>query len=156
MGIEAGDTVHLEYTGRREDGTVFDTTRKEVAKEAGILQEGASHQFEPLTVEVGEEQLLEGFESAIEGLEVNDTTSVTLEPEDAYGEWEEEKIREFDRDKVDRLTGNKPIEEGSYLETTAGTRQEVLYADDEIVRVDFNHYLAGDTITFDIEIVDIE
>lgn len=156
MAIESGDTVTIEYTGKLDDGTVFDTTRREVAEEAGLLEEGAPQEFEPMTVEVGEGNLIEGFESALEGLEAGASVSVTLQPEEAYGEWDEDRIREFEREEIDRLVGNQPITEGSYLQTQQGTMQEILHVDDEIVKVDFNHRLAGDVLQFDIEVVDIE
>lgn len=155
MTITEGDTVTVEYVGRFEDGTVFDTSKRTVAEEAGLDDEQPARSFDPLTVEVGAGELIEGFDAALPGLDVGDSVTVTIPPEKAYGEWDAERIREFDRDEIDRLVGNRPIEEGTFLQTSQGTLQEVLHVDDEVVEVDFNHRLAGKTLEFDIEVVDI-
>ncbi len=156
MAITSGDTVTIEYVGRFEDGTVFDTTKRSVAIEAGLIDEAAEHTFEPLSIEVGTGELIEGFDDALIGLKEGVETTFTIDPEAGYGEWDEELVREFERDEISRLVGNQDIEEGTFLQTQTGTLQEVVHVDDEVVRVDFNHRLAGETLEFEIEILSID
>jgi len=54
MSITTGDAVTLEYTGRLDDGTVFDTSRRSVAEETGLAEAQPDREYAPLTVEVGE------------------------------------------------------------------------------------------------------
>lgn len=155
MAITAGDTVTVEYTGRLDDGTVFDTSRREVAETAGFADEQPGRTFEPLTVDIGAGELIEGFEDALFGQAAGDELTVTIPPEDAYGEWDEERVSDIPREEIDSALGGRDISEGDFLQTQQGTMQEVLAVDDEVVRVDFNHRLAGETLEFEIEIVDV-
>jgi FKBP-type peptidyl-prolyl cis-trans isomerase 2 len=155
MTVATGDSVVVEYTGRREDGTVFDTSRKSVAEESGLAEEQPDREYTPLTVEVGSEQIIEGLEDALVGLEEGDTPTVAIPPEKGYGEWTEERVREFDLDELKQMIGGRTPEEGAYLETQDGELAEIMAVEDDVVRVDFNPQLAGETIEFDIEIVDV-
>lgn len=156
MAIEAGDTVFVEYTGRLDDGTVFDTTRRSVAEEEGLINPEAPQEFDPMKVEAGEGELIDGFEDALMGQEEGDEISITLEPEEAYGDWDEELTQTFSRSEIEQIVGDVPLEEGTYLQTKEGALQEILHVDDLKVEVDFNHRLAGETLHFDIEIVEVE
>ena len=71
--IQNGDTVKVHYTGRLEDGTVFDSS----------MVEGR----DPLTATLGQGQLISGFESGLIDMSVGDTKEVQFEPSDAYGEY---------------------------------------------------------------------
>lgn len=153
MTITEGDSVTIEYTGRRTDGTVFDTSRESVAAEAGLTDAQPDRDYTPLTVEIGAGQLIEGLEEAIVGLEEGDTLSVELPPEKAY-EWSEENVREFGAGQLAQVIGEMP-EEGEYVRTPDGDLAEVVHADGDVVRVDFNHELAGETLEFDVEVVDV-
>jgi len=62
MTIATGDSVTLEYTGRLDDETVFDTSRKSVAEETGLAEAQPDREYAPLTVEIGDEQIIEGME----------------------------------------------------------------------------------------------
>ena len=154
MAIENGDTVEIEYVGELQDGEVFDTSRKEVAEEAGIAQ--ADREYEPLTVNVGEGQLIEGFENALYDLEPGVTETVTIPPEKAYGEWSEENVREYGRDDFEQMIGSKTPEEGAYLRTQNGGRAQIASVEEDVVHVDFNHELAGETLMFEIEVLSVE
>lgn len=155
MAIESGDTVTIEYTGRLEDGTVFDTSRQTVAEEAGIAEAQQERSFDPLTIEVGEGSLIEGFEAALFGLEAGESTSTTIPPDEAYGEWDESLVTEYDVDEFQEMAGEVPTV-GTFVETQRGDLAEITQVDEESVHVDFNHQLAGETLEFDIEIVDVE
>ena len=155
MTIDTGDSVTLEYTGRLDDDTVFDTSRQSVAEEAGLAEAQPDREYAPLTVEIGDEQVIEGMEEGLIGLEAGETDTLTIPPEKAYGEPTDENVQAFDTDELREMLGGQTPEEGSYLEAQNGRQGEVVHVDEEVVRVDFNPRLAGETLTFDVEIVDV-
>jgi FKBP-type peptidyl-prolyl cis-trans isomerase 2 len=155
MTIATGDSVTFEYTGRLDDETVFDTSRREVAEDAGLAEAQPDRDYTPLTVDIGAEQVIEGMEEGLVGLEQGESTTIEIPPEKAYGEWSEEQVQSYDTDELREVLGGETPEEGAYLEAQNGQVGEVIHADDEEIRVDLNHELAGETLTFDLEIVDV-
>jgi FKBP-type peptidyl-prolyl cis-trans isomerase 2 len=156
MTIEAGDSVTVEYTGRLENGTVFDTSRESVAGETGIAEAAPDGEYEPLTFEVGAEQVIEGMEEGLVGLEAGEETTLTIPPEKAYGERSEENVHEYETDHLTEMLGGQTPDEGAYLEAQNGQQGEIVHVDDELVRVDFNPKLAGKTLEFEVEVVSVE
>lgn len=158
MGIEPGDQATIEYTGRLtdEDGTVFDTSREEVAEEAGLAEAQPEREYEPLTVEPGAGQLIEGFDEGLVGLEEGDTETITVPPEKGYGEKSDDRIMERDRDEFEQLLEGEVPEEGMMIQTEQQQVGEIVHVDEEVVRIDFNHELAGETLEFDVEVVSID
>lgn len=138
-----------------DDGTVFDTSRASVAEDAGLAETQPNREYTPLTIDVGAGQVIDGLENALRGLEQSDTPTVEIPPENAYGEWSEERVREFDLAELKDMLGGQTPEEGAYIETQEGELAEILAVEDDVVRVDFNPQLAGETLQFDIEIVDV-
>lgn len=140
MAIEAGNRVSVHYKGTLEDGTVFDSS------------EGR----DPLTFTVGSGELIPGFDRGVLGKEVGETTTVECPPAEAYGERDEERILEI---KKEQLTGVDP-EVGQVLGLTdeqGNPHQATVHeVGDETVKLDFNHFLAGKTLFFEIEVVAIE
>jgi len=154
MTITKGDDVTFEYTGRLDDGTVFDSSRESVAEDAGLVEAQPDRDYAPLTVEVGSGQVIEGMEEGLLGMDAGETETIEIPPEKAYGEWTEEHVQEFDTDELSEMLGQTP-EEGAFLEAQNGQHGEIVHVDDETVRVDFNPDLAGETLEFEIEIVDV-
>lgn len=152
MAIQAGDSVTIEYTGRYEDGTVFDTSRKSVAEESGLLGDDPDRNLEPITAEVGTGDFIEGLEDALLGMEEGESKTVTIPPEAGYGEWTQERVREFETDELSEQFGEDLLEEGTYVQTADGEVAEIIAVEDDTVQVDFNHRLAGETLTFEIEV----
>lgn len=137
--IEKGDTVKVHYTGKLEDGTVFDTSRER----------------EPLEFTLGEGQLIPGFEKAVEGLTEGETTTVKIPTEEAYGEWNDELELEVSRDD---LPDHIEPEVGMQLQMQQQQSEQMVpvkitNVTDEAVKLDANHPLAGKTLIFDIEVV---
>lgn len=155
MAITAGDSVTIEYTARLTDGAVFDTSRRSVAEESGLVETAPDREFESLTVDVGAQQVIEGLEDALIGLDRDATPTVRIPPEKAHGEWTEERVREFDAGDLREMLGGQTPEAGSYLETPDGELVEILEVGDQVVRIDFNPQLAGETLEFDIEVVSV-
>jgi len=88
--VELGDTVQVDYTGKLPDGTVFDTSDPEVAKSAGLYQEGRPYQ--PLPVVMGAQSVIKGFEDGLFGMKVGENRTLTIAPEDGYGPSDPTKI----------------------------------------------------------------
>jgi FKBP-type peptidyl-prolyl cis-trans isomerase 2 len=155
MAITAGDAVTIAYTGRLDDGTVFDTTDESVAEAEGLLEEQPDREFEPLTVEVGEGNLIEGLEDGLIGLEAGASETVTVPPEDAYGEATGDQTTEFDAEEFAGMVGQEPAE-GMQVRAQGGAVGTVVGIEGDTVHVDFEHPLAGETLTFDIDVLDVE
>jgi peptidylprolyl isomerase len=156
MTITQGDSVTIEYVGRLAGGTVFDTSDEQLAQETGLAEENPERIFEPLTVDVGEDTVIPGLQEALVGLEVGDETTVRIPPEQAYGEYTEERIGEYDREAFEEMIGDRDLREGFEVETDDGLPGRVIDFDSGTVTVDFNHELAGETLTFEIRILDAE
>ena len=136
--IENGKVVDVHYTGKLNDGSVFDSS------------EGR----EPLRFEVGSGQIIPGFESAIIGKTTGDRVTVTISPQEAYGEPREELFVKIPNDK---LPGK--VEVGQVLEATSedGRSSQVLVheVNEDHVVINGNHPLAGKELVFDIEVISV-
>lgn len=135
-----GDRVRVHYTGKLEDGSVFDSSRE---------------RGEPLDFVIGEGTLLKGFESAIIGLSVQESRELRLKPEEAYGEYDPELTMQIPRDSFPE--GVEP-EPGMTLGLTEGEQSimvTVVEVQPEAVTVDGNHPLAGKTLLFECELVEL-
>lgn len=143
MGREAtsGDTVTVHFTGKLEDGTVFDTSRER----------------EPLQFEVGADEVIDGFDSAVEGMQVGESREAELRPGEAYGERDDELVFPVPRSQLP--DGFDP-EEGDEVAVEAEDGREipgrVAEVDDDSVTLDLNHPLAGRVLRFEIELVDVD
>lgn len=155
MTIETGDEVVIEYVGRDDDGTVFDTSREDAAAESGLAEAQPEREFTPLTVSVGAGEVIAGIEEALPGLDEGDTESVEVPPEKGYGEWSEEHVREYETDELAATLGGQRPEVGQYVETEQGAAAEITDVADDISKVDFNPPLAGETLHFELEVVAI-
>lgn len=147
--VENGDTISVNYVGKLEDGTVFDTSEKEAASEAGIYNE--MRDYEPLTFTVGAGQMIKGFDEGVVGMKVGEEKTIEIPPEEAYGEYMEEYARELPRDAVNFVPAV-----GMQLATETGLKGTVTEVGEESFIVDFNHELAGKTLIFKVKVVSVE
>ncbi len=134
---QAGNTVLVHYTGRLEDGTVFDS----------------SQGSQPLRFTLGAEQVIPGFENAVLALEPGQSRTVTLSPEDGYGPRRDDLVAAMPRNQVppDVHVGQHlqlPLDDESQLPVIVTDVSETT------VTFDANHPLAGQTLIFDIELID--
>ena len=138
--VETGQFVSVHYKGTLQNGEVFDTS------------EGRH----PLEVQIGEGQIISGFENALMGMSLNEKKVFTLDPEDAYGQKDESLTHSFPRADVPAEI-NPEVGQTVALSSPEGQQVPALITemDDEKVVVDLNHPLAGQTLTFDIEVVGI-
>ncbi|MQG73198.1 MAG: peptidylprolyl isomerase [SAR202 cluster bacterium] len=130
-----GDTVTVHYVGTLDSGDVFDSSRE---------------RGEPISFVVGAGQMISGFDAAVNGLMVGKIISVRLDPEDAYGEANEELIREF---PIDQLP--EGLVDGDTVTFQSGAKGLIRNVTDTTFIVDANHKLAGKYLTFEIELVSI-
>lgn len=155
MAIARGDTVTIEYTGRLDDGTVFDTSFESVAREAD-LDHHPDREYTPLTVEIGDGRIIPGLEDGLVGLEAGDEETITVDPEEGYGDHSADRVVSYDAPEFSEMLEGREPEEGLELQTEEGLPGRVVAVDDDVVRVDFNHELAGETLDFEIEVVSVD
>jgi peptidylprolyl isomerase len=136
----SGDTVKVHYTGRLQDGRVFDSSKGR----------------EPLELTVGEGQLIPGFENALVQMEPGEERTITIPPDEAYGPHRPELILEVDRDEIPEHI-QPEVGQQLQMHTDGGSTAIVRVAEvsDEQVTLDANHPLAGQALTFDLELVEI-
>ena len=138
--VENGNFVKVEYTGMLENGDVFDTNEN-------------SH---PIEVEVGAGKLIKGFEDALVGMQENEKKNFTLSPEHGYGERNEALEQTFSRSELPDGFDPKVGQVLALRHPQGGQiPAKVKCADTEKITVDLNHPLAGETLTFEIEILEI-
>ena len=138
--VADGMVVTFDFTLRLSEDEIADTTQGQM----------------PLRFVVGQGQLLPGLEDAMIGMVVGEERQVTLKPEDAYGEWDEDALEEV---AISDLPEGADLEEGMPLEVTDSEGEtyeaSVYEVRDETVILDYNHPLAGETLQFEVKVVDI-
>jgi len=156
MPIEPGDGVTIHYVGRFEDGSLFDTSRQEVARHGDLItaQGNEPADYAPLSFTVGRGDIIEGIDEALVGMEDGEEKTIEVPPAKAYGEFEAEKLREYDPEAFEEMVGQEP-EVGIHVEAKNELHGDVVAVRDDAVQVDFNHELAGRTLVFDIEVIDV-
>jgi FKBP-type peptidyl-prolyl cis-trans isomerase SlpA len=137
--IKNGDNVSVHYTGKLEDGSVFDTS----------LAEGR----EPLTVTLGQGQLIPGFENGLIDMTIGEMKTIEIEPENAYGDINPQLMSEVALSQVpegvkagDMLQGQNQFGPVNVVVTEIKESTVVL---------DMNHPLAGKKLIFDLEVVSV-
>ncbi len=134
--VSDGDTIQVNYVGRFENGEIFDTNMEEVAKENDKYNPKKS--YKPLKFQVGQGQMIKGFDAGVVGMEEWETKNLTLSPSEAYGEKDENRIHN--------------VTEWDMLSQKGWKLKEI--KSDSVV-IDFNHPLAGKTLVFDVDVVDV-
>jgi len=134
-------TYKIHYVGTLANGETFDSSRE---------------RNEPLEFQAGQGHLLEAFEAAAIALAEGETTTVTLSPEQAYGERIEDAVQVIDRDKLPEDFGFTTGDRVETRDDQGNPLRAVITEDnDDSVTFDFNHPLAGQSLTFDIELLDV-
>ena len=137
--VQLGDTITVNYTGKLEDGTIFDTS----------LTEGR----EPLKATLGEGQLIPGFENGLIDMSEGESKTIEIQPEDAYGQYNPElKI------KLNKNQFPENVKAGETLQGNSANGPmivKVWEVDEETVTIDANHPLAGQKLVFEVEVTNI-
>jgi len=134
-----GDTVRVHYTGKLDDGTVFDSS-------AGS---------DPIEFVIGEQQVIPGFEDGVTGMNVGDAKTIYIPFDQAYGPRYDEMILSVPREQ---FPGTSPeIGQALELHQPDGQALTVMISEvtDTVVTLDANHPLAGENLTFDIQLAEI-
>lgn len=135
-----GDTVKVHYTGKLENGTVFDTSTKR----------------DPLEFTIGEGQVISGFEQAVVGMEPGEKKTAKIPPEEAYGPRRDDMTLTVNRDQFPEDINPEP---GQQLQVQQPDGRAAIVTVSEVsgstVTLDANHPLAGQPLMFDIQLVDI-
>jgi len=138
--VKSGDTVKVHYHGKLTDGTTFDSS------------EGR----EPLEFEVGSGSVIAGFDSGVTGMKVGEKKTINIPVDEAYGQKQEDLFMEFPRD---RFPADVEPEVGMQLNMSNGAGQNfpviIREVTPDTVILDANHPLAGEDLTFDLELVEI-
>ena len=138
--VQPEDTVRIHYTGKLDDGTIFDSTLDR----------------EPFEVKIGSGQSAPGFEMRMTGMAVGDKRSFSVPPDEGFGPRDAKYIEKLSRaDFPDDLK----LEIGKQLQVPHAEggeiRATVIAFDDATVTLDSNHPLAGKILHFDVEIIEI-
>ena len=135
-----GNTVKVHYTGKLENGEVFDSS------------EGR----EPLEFTIGQGQMIPGFEAAVIGMKAGETKTAAKVPADQAYAYHEELVMEVGRDQIPE---NLSTEVGQRLQAQQPDGQvlvvEIVAATDDTVTLNANHPLAGKDLYFDLEVVEV-
>jgi FKBP-type peptidyl-prolyl cis-trans isomerase 2 len=136
-----GDKVKVHYHGRLTDGTTFDSS------------EGR----QPLEFEVGSGMVIKGFDDGVTGMSVGEKKTINIPSQEAYGPRQEEMVIEFPRSN---FPPDIQPEVGMALQMHGENGQElpvvITEVNEDTVKLDANHPLAGEELVFDIELVDIK
>lgn len=137
---KSGDTVKVRYTGKLDNGRVFD----------------ASGNRAPLKLIIGENKVIPAFEQAIIGMQPGESKTINIPADEAFGPHREDLIR-----MVDRSAFSTDLEPkvGQRLKATCADGRSISVTVTDIsesaVTIDANHLLAGENLTFDIELVEV-
>ncbi len=139
--VQTGSKVAVHYTGTLTDGTKFDSS----------LDRGT-----PLEFTAGTGQMIPGFDAGVMGMEVGDKKTLTLAPAQAYGEYDESRTETVTRENLASFeAAGFKLEVGEKIPTQFGTLK-ITSVDEENITLDLNHELAGKTLIFDVELVEIK
>lgn len=136
--VKAGDTISVDYTGRFEDGSVFDSSLEKT----------------PLEFTVGAGKMIKGFDEGVVGMKIGETKLITISPEDAYGAYDSNLIRVYDRNAPE-LSSLGTLKVGMELSVGGRPIVGIIGVTDGNVTIDFNHKLAGKTLIFEVTLLSI-
>jgi peptidylprolyl isomerase len=137
--IEAGKTVKVHYKGTLNDGSVFDSS------------EGR----DPIEFEMGAGNVIPGFETAVGGMEIEETKSVTIPSAEAYGDVNDDMVGMVPRNS---LPDDIEPEVGMVLSMQSPDGEmpvRIVEMDEENLTLDANHPLAGQDLTFELTLVEV-
>lgn len=154
MTVEPGSTVRLAYVGRFEDGSVFATSDPELAEKHELLSGSDDDQstVSPLSFTVGAGDVIPGLDEAVVGLTAGEEATITVAPEDAYGEYDPDRVRKYDVETFEQMVGMPP-DIGLHVEAKNDLHGDVTAVSEGTVEVDFNHELAGKRLIFDVKVL---
>lgn len=139
VAAKSGDRVKVHYTGKLEDGSIFDSSANR----------------EPLEFTIGQQEVIPGFENAVVGMSPGDSKTQNIPIDQAYGPRREDMVISVDRKEIPE---DIPLQVGQRLRMSQEGHQIIVTVAEvtpENVTLDANHPLAGQNLVFDIELVEI-
>lgn len=139
--VKKDNTVKVHYTGKLEDGKIFDS----------------SVDREPLEFKVGEGKIIPGFEDAVVGMNPGESKEIKIEPDDAYGQVRNDLFEEVNKQQLpEDLEPKVGMELLSKTPDGQELRVRVAEVKDESIVIDANHPLAGEDLYFEIQLVEVK
>jgi peptidylprolyl isomerase len=139
--VKEGDTITLHYKGSLDDGTVFDSS------------EGA----QPLTFKVGDNQVIQGFDDGVRGMEVGENRQINIPADQAYGEYYEQLVTVVPRTAFPpEVTPAIGLVFEMELPSGESMPVRILEIEGDDLTLDANHLLAGEALYFDVQLVSID
>ena len=149
--ISEGDSVTVNYTGNYENGEIFDSSIEEKAKESEFYN--PRRKYEPICIKLGAGQIIKGLEKALPGMKKGEEKEVTIPPEEAYGNVDQNLVQTVPMEVFKEAKIFPEV--GLMLNTQAGVGR-ITKVNTEDVEVDFNDPMAGKTLVFNIKVEDIK
>ncbi|MDQ7917643.1 peptidylprolyl isomerase [Mesonia sp. MT50] len=139
--VKKNDTVKVHYTGKLEDGQVFDS----------------SLEREPIEFTLGQGQIIPGFEDGLIDMKVSDKKTVQIPHTEAYGEVQKELFQEVPKSQLPQEI-EPQVGMGLVSKNPDGTERQLRVAEvkEESIIIDANHPLAGKDLTFELEVMEIK
>jgi FKBP-type peptidyl-prolyl cis-trans isomerase 2 len=139
MAAKSGDIVQIHYTGTLDSGEQFDS----------------SVGSEPLEFTLGGGQVIAGFDKGVSGMNIGEKKTIRIAPNDAYGEYDDALVLQVPREELPAL--NYELGTELVMQQPSGRSIPVIVIDanDEAIVLDANHPLAGEALTFELELVAI-
>jgi FKBP-type peptidyl-prolyl cis-trans isomerase 2 len=141
MSIKKGDKITIEYIGKLDDGTIFDQSE---------------NHDELLTFKVGSKQVIEGFDNAVIGMNLEEEKMFRIEPSEAYGEYNKDLIKHISRSQLPK---EEDLKVGMVVVFVSKDGQKshapITEVAEEYILIDLNHPLAGEALNFSVKIKEI-
>jgi len=139
-GAKLGDTVKINFTGKLQDGTVIETSKDR----------------DPLEFKIGDGNVISGLEQGVVGMAAGDKKTIAVSPEDGFGQPQEDLVVDL---KKSEFPEDVEFNEGAYLKIESSDGKEfkarVVEIKEDSVILDANHPLAGVTINYEVELLEI-
>lgn len=153
MTVEDGEVAVLHYVGRlAETDEVFDTSDVDVALESGAYH--PRRDYVPLSVEVGAGEVPPAIENAVREMSPGEERTVTLGPEEAFGERESARVVTVDRERLESESG-RDARPWRLVGTETGETGWITDVGETSVTVDFNPDLAGERLRYELRLLEV-
>ena len=150
--VKKGDCLLIDFIGKFEDGTIFDTTSKEKAIEAGIYD--PEKEYKPLFFRADGGQIIKGIDNGVLGMKESERKTLIISPEEAYGQYKKYLVQDIPI-PLAKLELQVSPKVGAKIITPGGRKVKVLNSTEISATLDFNHEFAGKTLILEIKILSI-
>lgn len=147
-----GDRVRINFTGRLDDGTIFDST----VEHAECEPDDCECEIGPMELVLGGGEFFNQVEEALVGMAAGDTTDIVINAVDAFGEYDEERVFVVEKTEFPESINPEPGQNLELIDEEGDAIVVMVLDVDEVnVTLDANHPLAGENLAFDLELLEI-